>query len=263
MEKWAIIIGASGGFGLSTVKLLAKKGFNLVLIYRERKSNLETFKTGIAKITNSVKLIEFNKNANLIENQELIINSLITEFKLQNKISFLMHAIADGNLNPIFKLSKTQEQVLSSQDFMHTIEAMGTGLLTWTKLLFENALFTKKASVLGLTSEGSQRYFKDYAAVAAAKAVLESNIKYIAIELANYGIRANLINAGITDTKALKVFPDYENFIKTAKQRNPMGRLTNPDDVAKVVSFLASEDSEWINGSIITVDGGEQLLNTF
>ncbi len=42
-----------------------------------------------------------------------------------------------------------------------------------------------------------------------------------------------------------------------------MGRLTNPDDVAKVVSFLASEDSEWINGSIITVDGGEQLLNTF
>jgi enoyl-[acyl-carrier-protein] reductase (NADH) len=140
---------------------------------------------------------------------------------------------------------------------------MGTSLFQWTKLLLANNLFSNSAAVLGLTSEGTHNFFKDYAEVAAAKAVMESNIRYTAIELAKFGIRANLVNAGFTDSKALKVFPDYTKFLDKAKSRNPMGRLTSADDVAKVISFLASEDAAWINGTILTVDGGEQLLSIF
>jgi len=263
MEQWAIILGGTGCFGLATAKQLAKKGFNLILIYRERKVNLEIIKPELSLLKELVQVIEFNQNANLTENQNLIIESLKTNYNLYNKISFLMHAIADGNLNSMFITSVNQETSLNSQDFSHTIDSMGTSLFQWTKLLFENNLFSSKASVLGLTSEGTKKFFKDYAAVAAAKAVMESNIRYTAIELAKFGIRANLVNAGITDTKALKVFPDYNKFLDNAKSRNPMGRLTSADDVAKVISFLASEDATWINGTIITVDGGEQLLSIF
>jgi enoyl-[acyl-carrier protein] reductase I len=263
MEQWAIILGGTGSFGLSTAKQLAKKGFNLILIFRERKINLEALKPELDSLKEQVQVIEFNLNANLSENQNFIIESLHNEHKLSNKITFLLHAIADGNLNSMFKTTPTQGFSLSLQDFSHTIDAMGTSLFQWTKLLFDNNLFANKASVVGLASEGTHRYFKDYSAVAAAKAVMESNMQYIAIELAKFGIRANLVNAGITDTKALKVFPNYSMFLEKAMLRNPMGRLTSEEDVAKVILFLASEDAAWINGTIITVDGGEQLMSIY
>lgn len=258
-EKWALILGGTGCFGLATARLLANMDFNLVLIYRERKSNLTEVRSDLDIIKSKTQVIEFNLNANILENQQKIIQTLIEEYNLKNKISFLLHAIADGNLNPMFKLNQNRE--LTNQDFIHTIESMGISLYNWTKLLFENNMFSQKSSVVGLTSEGTNKFFKDYAAVAAAKAVMETNMRYIAIELVNYGIRANLVNAGITDSKALKVFPDYQLFLEKAKKRNPMGKLTSPDDVAKVIGFLASDESEWINGTIITVDGGEQLLS--
>jgi enoyl-[acyl-carrier protein] reductase I len=260
-KKWAVILGGTGSFGLSSAKLLASKGYNLILIYRERKNKLAALNSDLELLKEQCNLIEFNLNAN--ENQNLIIETLLKRPELQNSISFILHAIADGNLKPMFKQSENQDLTLNSQDFSHTIESMGTSLYNWTKLLLDNKLLSNKASIVGLTSEGTFKYFKDYAAVASAKSVLETTVRYMAIELVPFGIRANIINAGITDSKALKVFPDYEKFITKAKERNPHGRLTTPEDVAKVIAFLASDDSEWINGSVITVDGGEQLISLF
>ncbi len=260
-NNWAVILGGTGSFGLCSAKHLASNGFNLILIYRERKSNLVSLSIELELLKKQCNLIEFNLNAN--KNQDVIIETLLKKPELQNKISFVLNAIADGNLKPIFSQTNNQDLALSSQDFSHTIDSMGISLYKWTKLLLENNLLSSKSSVVGLTSEGTSRYFKDYAAVASAKSVLETTVRYMAIELIPFGIRANIINAGITDSKALQVFPDYNNFIKKAKERNPHGRLTTPKDVAKVIVFLASEDSEWINGSVITVDGGEQLISIF
>ena len=262
-RKYAIILGATGSFGFASAKKLAEKGFNLILIYRERKSALEKIRPEIDKIRKISDIIEFNANINDDEKRDFIIRELANNNKFSNNISFMLHAVADGNLNPLFNNEGNPNLNLSAEDLIHTINSMGTNLNSWTKLFINNELFCNKASVLGLTSEGTRMVFKDYAAVAAAKSVMETNVRYIAVELAKKGIRANIINAGITDSKALKVFPDYENFICKAKNRNPQGRLTMPDDVAKVVAFMASEDSGWINGTIITVDGGEQLISIF
>lgn len=260
---WAFILGGTGSFGLATAKLLASKGFNLILVYRERKNRLISLEPEFEKLRTQCDLIQFNLNANETENQKSILEELLRQPKLQGKISFLLHAIADGNLRPLFATNNESIHPLSSEDFQYTINAMGTGMYQWTRLLYDNGFFAKKSSVLGLTSEGTLKVFKDYAAVASAKAVMETNMRYMAIELAQHGIRVNLINAGITDTNALKVFPSYENFIQKAKERNPSGRLTTAEDVAKVIAFLASEDSLWLNGSILTVDGGEQLISLY
>lgn len=260
---WAFILGGTGSFGLATAKLLASKGFNLILVYRERKGNLQNLSSELELLSQQCDLIQFNLNANESENQNIIIETLLKYPELKNKISFLLHAIADGNLRPLFANNDETIQELNIEDFHHTIKSMGTSLYLWTQLLFKNDFFAENSSVLGLTSEGATRFYNNYAAVASAKSVMESNMRYIAVELAKYGIRANLLNVGITDTPALKSFPDYKLFIDRAKERNPAKRLTTPEDVAKVIAFMASGDSQWINGTIITVDGGEQLISLY
>ena len=79
----------------------------------------------------------------------------------------------------------------------------------------------------------------------------------MAVEFAPFGLKTNLIQAGITDTSSLKMIPGSEKLLEIGKSRNPMGRITNPADVANVIFLLCLDEAFWINGSIIHVDGGE------
>jgi NAD(P)-dependent dehydrogenase (short-subunit alcohol dehydrogenase family) len=258
--SWALILGGSGAFGLATAKILATRGFNLILVFRERKASLAALEPAFEKLRKGSSLLTFNLNVNDSDNQQSILNEL-KERLGTGKISFMLHAVADGNLRPLLQNEATSSSSLKIEDFQHTVQAMGSSLYVWSKLLIEHQLFASRASIVGLTSEGVNRVFPDYAAVASAKALMEASMKYMAVEFAPIGLRTNLINAGITDTNALKTFPTYESFIRKATERNPQGRLTTAEDVAKVIAFLASDEALWINGTVITVDGGEQLIS--
>jgi NAD(P)-dependent dehydrogenase (short-subunit alcohol dehydrogenase family) len=120
-------------------------------------------------------------------------------------------------------------------------------------------LFASDARVLGMTSEGNHVAMRGYAAVAAAKAALESVARAMALELAPYGIRSNVVQAGVTDTPALRLIPGSEQAKAVARQRNPFGRLTTPQDVADVVCLLCTDEAHWINGTIVRADGGERI----
>ena len=98
-----------------------------------------------------------------------------------------------------------------------------------------------------------------YAAVSCAKATLEALNRSLAKEFGPLGLRSNLIQAGCTLTPSFKMIPHHETLATQAKHRNPLGRLTTPDDIAKVVAFLATDQAQWMNGSILTVDGGESV----
>ena len=148
---------------------------------------------------------------------------------------------------------------LDEEDFSRTIHAMGTSLLGWVQELFARGLFAADARVFGLTSEGNEVAWKGYAAVAAAKVSLESLARSIAVEFAPYGIRCNVIQAGITHTPAQDAIPGSAHMRAQALSRNPMGRLTTPEDVANVIGLLASDEAGWINGEVIRVDGGEHI----
>jgi len=153
----------------------------------------------------------------------------------------------------------SSKHFLDEDDFSRTIHAMGTSLLGWVQGLFSRKLFADDARVFGLTSEGNEVAWKGYAAVAAAKVSLESLARSIAVEFAPYGIRCNVIQAGITHTPAQDAIPGSEHMRAQALVRNPFGRLTTPQDVAKVIALLASDDAAWINGEVIRVDGGEHI----
>ncbi len=153
----------------------------------------------------------------------------------------------------------SQRSFIDDDDLGRTIHSMGTSLLGWTQRLHDRELFASDARVFGLTSEGNEVAWKGYAAVAAAKVALESLARSIAVEFAPYGIRCNVIQAGITDTPALRAIPGNAHLKAAARARNPFGRLTTPHDVANTIYLLSRDEAAWINGEVIRVDGGEHI----
>lgn len=153
----------------------------------------------------------------------------------------------------------SNESFIDEEDLARTIHSMGTSLLGWTQETHRRGLFAADARVFGLTSEGNTVAWKGYAAVAAAKVALESIARAIAVEMAPYGIRCNVVQAGITDTPALRLIPGNAQLKASARQRNPFRRLTTPEDVANVIYLLSRDEAAWINGEVVRVDGGEHV----
>jgi NAD(P)-dependent dehydrogenase (short-subunit alcohol dehydrogenase family) len=148
---------------------------------------------------------------------------------------------------------------LDDDDLSRTIHSMGTSLLAWAQSLLRRGLFAPDARVFGLTSEGNALAWKGYAAVAAAKVAMESLSRSMAVELAPYGIRSNVIQAGVADTPGLRAIPGSDHLKAQSLARNPFGRLTTTRDVANAIYLLCTDEAAWINGELIRVDGGEHI----
>ncbi len=254
-KKQALIIGGSSGIGLATVKKLASHGCDIIVIHRDRKQTvIELEKTclDLSKRYNS-SISNYNIDATNPEKIEECLNR-INEKRILFDV--VLHAVSRGNLKPFI----SDESSLSAQDLALTIDAMGTNLSYWVNALLSKALITKGSKILTLTSEGNDKFWEGYGAVALAKATLETLSKYLAVELAPKGITVNIIQAGITDTPSLRLIPGSEKLIQESKDRNPNKRLTTCEDVANVVYLLSQPEANWINGALIHVDGGEHLI---
>ena len=193
-------------------------------------------------------------NIKIISRSELA--EIISELKSVGNIRTLVHSVAKGNLKPMIDNDKP---TLKNDDFNLTINAMAISLYDWTKALFEAKLFTEDARIISFTSEGNTKAWKNYAAVSAAKVTLEAITRNIALEFAPFGIRANCLQAGVTDTASLRMIPGSDKIKEYSLRRNPFKRLTQPEDVANAVYLLSKDEASWINGCVIPVDGGEHI----
>ena len=151
------------------------------------------------------------------------------------------------------------DMLAEDEDVANTIYSMGTNLLTWVQDVFNRKMFAADARVIGLTSEGNTVAWRGYAAVSAAKVAMEAVSRSIAVEFAPFGIRSNIIQAGVTDTPALRLIPGSLHMRATTALRNPMGRLTETSDVAGFIALMCTDEAGWVNGDIIRVDGGEHI----
>lgn len=179
------------------------------------------------------------------------LRSEATRLFLEEGVDELMHIAEEPAYN--------QELFLGDEDIANTIYAMGTSLATWTAALFQRKMFASDARVLGLTSEGNETAWRGYAAVSAAKVALEAISRSIAYEYGPHGIRSNILQPGVTDTPALRLIPGSTHMAAHSRMRNPLGRLTTPEDVGSVVLAMSLDETAWINGEIIRVDGGERI----
>lgn len=256
-NKWALILGGSSGLGLATVQKLAREGMNVIVVHRDRKSDLETIEKTFAEIQQSgVQLLSYHENALDPETRKKIAIEIQSKIG-RNKIYCLVHSIAKGNLK---KLVSDSEPTIEKSDFDITIHAMATSWWEWVKELIDQQLWEPDARNIAFTSEGNQKYIPNYVAVSAAKASLEVLGRYMAVELVNLGIKTNVIQSGVVETPSLKMIPGSEKIIELTKKRNPNKRLTQPEDIANVVYLLCKDEAKWINGTIVKADGGESLI---
>ena len=115
-------------------------------------------------------------------------------------------------------------------------------------------------AVVSISSLGGSRVMRDYFLVGVSKAALEAVTRYLAVELAPDGVRVNAVSGGLVDTEALKSFAWGQSVIDQTVARTPAGRMASPEDIARTVAFLCSEESVMIRGQTIVVDGGFSLL---
>jgi enoyl-[acyl-carrier-protein] reductase (NADH) len=237
-------------------------GFHIFGVHLDRKATMPNVEKIISEIQSQDRqAVFFNMNASDPEKRGEALNRMEEEVKRRgenSQVRILMHSLAFGTLKR-FVPEEPQEAITKAQMDM-TLEVMAHSLVYWAQDLIFRKLMRKGGRIYAMTSSGSHRVWHSYGPVSAAKAALESHCRQLALELAPLGITVNAIQAGVTDTPALRKIPGNQEMIEIAKERNPMGRLTTPEDVAKAIAILSSEDNNWMTGNVIRVDGGEDIV---
>lgn len=257
MKKRALIIGGSSGIGLATAKKLLRSEFDVTIIHRDRRLASEQFLEDIKACAMECNCKVDTWNVDAIDPQK--ISECLTEIQSKSKEPFalVLHAVSKGNLKSFVSDGNAR---LSKTDLELSIASMGTNLQLWCNGLLDLNLMGDGSRLVALTSEGNNRFWKGYGAVALAKSALETMCNYLAVELAPKGVRVNVVQAGITETPSLNLIPGAEDLKQNAVSRNPYERMTTPEDVADAIYLLTLPEALWINGALIHVDGGEHLL---
>jgi len=254
-QPWALILGASSGFGEATALELAAHGMNIFGVHLDRRETLphaHEVQEGIRALGREA--VFFNMNAADEEKRRGAITQVRGIFeKTPGTVRVLLHSLAFGALRALV----AAEEVATQRQIEMTSDVMGHSLVYWVQDLVANRLMRAGGRIYAMTSEGGSKAIPQYGPVCAAKAILEAHIRQLAVELAPLGITANAIMAGVTDTPALRKIPGNERLMSFAKTRNPHGRLTTPQDVAKCIAVLCQENTYWMTGNTIRVDGGE------
>jgi NAD(P)-dependent dehydrogenase (short-subunit alcohol dehydrogenase family) len=256
--KWALILGASSGFGAATSRALARKGMNIFGVHMDMKTTMPRVDAVKADIEAAGgKAIFFNMNASNEQKRDRAVTRMKDELAASGEPSIwvMMHSLAFGTLKPF--IADDPADAIAPADMNMTLEVMSHSLVFWTQALVRANLLGRGSRIWSMTSEGSHRVVPNYGAVSAAKASLESHTRQLAMELGPRGIMVNCIQAGVTDTPALRMIPGNELLVEASIRRNPGKRLTTTEDVANTIAALADPSVGWISGSILFVDGGE------
>jgi NAD(P)-dependent dehydrogenase (short-subunit alcohol dehydrogenase family) len=255
--KWALILGASSGFGAATALELAKYGVNIIGLHLDRGPALEAVKELVQQIESSgVRTRYVNMNIANAEKRK----DAIAQIKQQlgdDKLHMVMHSVAFGSLQPF--IGDDPSKILTQSQMEMTLDVMANSMVYWVQDLWQAGLLGRGSRVFSMTSAGSEEVFKTYGAVSAAKSALESHTRQLALELGRHGVMVNCIMAGVTDTAALRKIPGNEDIVDIAMRRNPTGRMTTTRDIAVTIRALCDPEIERINGAVLVVDGGERI----
>jgi len=254
--RWALILGASSGFGEAASKALAEGGYEIAGVHLDRKAGIahvEEIKAAIAGMGR--RAMFFNVNAADAAKRDEVLDALAQDIAQHGGVvAVLLHSLAFGSLKPYIDSDGIDQKQMEM-----TVDVMAHSLVYWTQGLSRRGLLSRGSRIFSMTSSGSTRVIPAYGAVSAAKCALESHTRQLASELSPQGISVNALRAGVTDTPALRKIPGHDRLLETAQRSNPSGRLTQPTDVAAAILALCQPGADWITGNVINVDGGEEI----
>jgi len=237
-ERVAIVTGGSKGIGQAISIELAKVGYYIVINYKSDDAAASETLNMIKNIGADAEIIKFDVSD--VNETKDAINNITSRL---NNIEVLVNnagITADG----LFVM-------MPEHDWDSVISTTLKGFYNITKPVLEMMIQRKQGSIVSISSVSALIGHRGQANYSAAKAGLIGTSRAIASEVARLGIRVNVIAPGIIKTEMIKDIP--RNIIK---EMIPMARAGQPEEIAKVVRFLCSEDASYITGQVISVNGG-------
>jgi NAD(P)-dependent dehydrogenase (short-subunit alcohol dehydrogenase family) len=264
-ERWALILGSSSGFGAATSLALARAGYHIIGVHLDLRGTAAAAEEVRQRIAaTGVEVVFHNTNAADEAKRKGVVADTVARFAARREaghepyLAVFLHSLAFGTTLSYITTDPDIREVTPRQLEM-TMDVMAHSMVYWVRDLFHAGLFARGSRLFAMTSEGAVKNVPTYGPVSAAKAALESHSRQLALELIPHGITVNAIRAGVTDTRASRAIPGHEELFEFARERNPGGRLTTPEDVAEAIVALSSERLGWMTGNTIGVDGGELM----
>jgi NAD(P)-dependent dehydrogenase (short-subunit alcohol dehydrogenase family) len=253
LDKKCLITGAGNGMGRATALEFAKKGADVIV--------------------NDINLVAARKVAKEIETlgrRALVIKADVTkknEVEDMVNLSISKFGKIDILVNNIGEFGPNHPTImeLEEDEWDRKIRINLKSVYLCTHAVVNHMVKRKEGKIINVSSTGGKRGVPGYSHYCAAKFGVEGFTQSIAKELSKYGIRVNAVAPGLVDTqlgqRSRKVSAkvkgiSYEDYIKSMCSKVPLGRLGSPEDIANVIVFLASKESDYITGQSITVSGG-------
>lgn len=237
-NKVAIVTGAAQGIGRGIALALAKEGANVVV------SDIKGVYDVVREIeTMGVKALGIKADVSKKEEVEKMVEKVLDRF---GRIDILVN---NAGIFPFVNLTEMKED-----DWDKVLDINLKGIFNCTKAVLDEMIKQKSGNIINISSIAAMVGFKGLTHYCASKAGVIGFTKATALELSQYGIRMNAIAPGGIETPGTKGMVD-DNFINSL----PIKRVGTPKDIANTVIFLASEDSDYITGQCIVVDGGYTL----
>jgi 3-oxoacyl-[acyl-carrier protein] reductase len=237
-QKIALVTGASKGIGRAICTELALIGCYMVINYHSDKKGAEKTLAMVREAGSDGEITPFDVRDRAAV--EACIADIGTHLGAIDILINNAGIIADG----LFMM-------MPADNWQRVIDTSLNGFYNTTRPVIEQMVRRKKGCVVSISSASSLMANRGQANYSAAKAGLNAASRAVAAEVARLGIRVNVVAPGLIDTDMVQDAP-----IKEIKQMIPMARIGRPEEVAKVVRFLCSEDSSYITGQIISVNGG-------
>jgi enoyl-[acyl-carrier protein] reductase III len=249
--KVALITGASRGIGRATALLLAERGADVIVHYRRGEVEAKEVAEQVAALGRRGLSVQadieqpeeirrmFQQAAERFGGLDIFVaNAAATAFR--QMLDLKQHHLARTYQLSVFSF------VQAAQEAVKLMEG-------------------RRGKIVTVSSFPTLRYLPNYAALGSAKAALETLTRYLAVEMAPRGITVNGVSPGLVQTDSSRIYAgqDYERFEREILESTPKGRIGTPEDIARVIVFLCSDDAEWIVGQTIMVDGGMTIPSPY
>ena len=237
-QQIAVVTGGSRGIGRAIAVELAAHGYQIVITYKTNDEAAEETLRLIREAGGSAEAVKFDVG-NAAE-AESAVNDLLGRLERIDVLVNNAGVTADG----LFLM-------MPRKDWDAVIDTTLHGFYNMTKPVLRKMLRRKSGVIVSLSSVSALVGNRGQANYAAAKAGLIAASRVLSSEVARLGIRVNVVAPGPIDTEMIRDAP-----VENIKQMIPMGRIGRPEEVAKVVRFLCSDDASYITGQVISVNGG-------
>ncbi|WP_231426202.1 MULTISPECIES: SDR family NAD(P)-dependent oxidoreductase [Pedobacter] len=233
-NKNILVVGGSAGIGLALVKNLSEKG---ATIYNASRNSNEEWPAGVKHL-----------NLNVLED-----TAALTEF-LPDDLHGLVYSVGSITLKPFGRVSE--------EDFLNDYRLNVIGAAKVIQQALKNLKAAGSSSIVLISSVAASTGMGFHSSISAAKAGVEGLTKSLAAEFAAINVRVNAVAPSLTDTRLASSLLNTDDKKMASAKRHPIGKYGQPEDIATAITFLLSEESNWITGQVINIDGGMGSLRT-